>query len=186
MKTKSIYQSKTFWFNLIAGIVALLAAVDANILANFGLSPEQQLFVIQIIGSIVALGNIILRVGNKTVVANPLGRNVLPILLMLMMLGWLSSCKTYNAIKAHSSFTVTRQPATANDTIQVVGKIWGIGDIVQQAIPANSNAAQAWRNANKYCQVEIINTPKTLNDTAGVRVTCHSLKNALETIRPRK
>lgn len=106
--------------------------------------------------------------------------------LLVACIAGLSSCKTYYAFKAHSSFAVVQQPTTPNDTIAVEGKVWGIGDMAEQLIPPQSKAAQAWRNANKYCQVEITHAPTTLNDTAGVRVTCHSLGTALENIKPKK
>ena len=57
-KGKALVQSKTFWFNLLAGIVAVASLFGFR---EFEASPE----VAQVISTIVAIVNIWLRVRTK-------------------------------------------------------------------------------------------------------------------------
>lgn len=61
MKTKSIFQSKTFWLNLIVGVLAIIALIDPTILIAFGIPEASQMQVMQVVGVIVAVLNLILR-----------------------------------------------------------------------------------------------------------------------------
>lgn len=60
-QTKTIFKSKTFWLNLILGILAIIALIDPTILIAFGIPEASQMQVMQVVGIIAAVLNIILR-----------------------------------------------------------------------------------------------------------------------------
>ena len=62
MESKPFYESKVFWFNLLAGVVAV-----AGIFGFASFQPSQD--VVEIIGVIVAAVNIVLRFVTKQPVA---------------------------------------------------------------------------------------------------------------------
>jgi hypothetical protein len=57
VQTKPIWASTTFWFNLIAGILTVIAPLQAQLVSMLGSSSK----VVTVMGAIVAVGNIILR-----------------------------------------------------------------------------------------------------------------------------
>lgn len=60
-ETKSIFASKTFWLNAIAGILATLTLINPELLSAFGISAGNEQKVLTGIGAITALLNIVLR-----------------------------------------------------------------------------------------------------------------------------
>lgn len=56
---KHILKSKSFWLNLIAGIIAILGFISPELLAALGITNPAQFMTI--IGAVTALLNIILR-----------------------------------------------------------------------------------------------------------------------------
>ncbi len=54
MESKPFYQSKTFWFNILAGVIAI-----AGIFGFASFEPSSE--VLEVIGVIVAAVNIVLR-----------------------------------------------------------------------------------------------------------------------------
>lgn len=69
---KSIFQSRTFWFNIISGIVLALSQVGAPQLTDLGLNGVAQHWVLVGIGAITLIGNIYLRSITSTPVSTPL------------------------------------------------------------------------------------------------------------------
>lgn len=57
--TKSIFASKTFWMNLISGLITLIGLINPELLSAIGISDPAKF--LTIMGSVTALLNIILR-----------------------------------------------------------------------------------------------------------------------------
>ncbi len=77
MFTKKIWQSKTFWVNIVALLVTISGLFTPELLATFGVNnPEKFL---SVMGTIIAVANIILRFGNPAPIDNsvPSGTYVL-------------------------------------------------------------------------------------------------------------
>lgn len=55
---KSIFASKTFWLNVIMGLLAIIVLVDPSILAIFGVDPIKGM---TIVGFVTAILNVLLR-----------------------------------------------------------------------------------------------------------------------------
>lgn len=72
METKSIFTSKTFWFNILTGLLGVTATIGAPQLSQLGLSEHTQNVLLVCIGSFNVLGNIILRAITSTPVTTPL------------------------------------------------------------------------------------------------------------------
>ena len=66
METKSILQSKTFWLNVIASLMAILSIFDPALLQNFGLGADAQTKALSIIGAVTTVLNIALRFVSNT------------------------------------------------------------------------------------------------------------------------
>lgn len=58
---KSIFKSKTFWVNIIAGVLAVITLIDPEFLKVFITDENQQVKILTIIGAVTAVLNIILR-----------------------------------------------------------------------------------------------------------------------------
>lgn len=58
---KSIFASKTLWLNAIMGILAIAAIIDPAFLSSFGVGAENQVKVLEVIGAVTAVLNIVLR-----------------------------------------------------------------------------------------------------------------------------
>lgn len=61
LTSKPVWQSKTFWFNILTGTLAIVAVVNTDFLTGIGISPESQEVVLKITGLVVAAINIGLR-----------------------------------------------------------------------------------------------------------------------------
>lgn len=59
--TKSIFQSKTFWFNLVGGLVGISTMVTGDQLTELGINGVAQKWTMVGIGAVVTFGNIYLR-----------------------------------------------------------------------------------------------------------------------------
>ncbi len=66
METKSILQSKTFWLNVIASLMAILSIFDPALLQNLGLGEDAQTKALSIIGAVTTVLNIALRFVSNT------------------------------------------------------------------------------------------------------------------------
>ena len=66
METKNILQSKTFWLNVIASLMAILSIFDPALLQNFGLGGDAQTKALSIIGAVTTILNIALRFVSNT------------------------------------------------------------------------------------------------------------------------
>lgn len=69
---KSIFSSKTFWFNVAAAAVGISATVGAEQLASLGINGVAQKWALVILGGITTIGNIYLRTVTNTPVITPL------------------------------------------------------------------------------------------------------------------
>ena len=58
---KSIFKSKTFWVNTIAGLVAVIALINPEFLNIFVSDENQKMKLLTIIGTLTAILNILLR-----------------------------------------------------------------------------------------------------------------------------
>ncbi len=69
---KSIFASKTFWFNLIVGLGSVLVYVNPENLTSFGIPPATQAKLLAIAGALTGIINFVLRMYTKTAVSlNP-------------------------------------------------------------------------------------------------------------------
>jgi len=66
METKSILQSKTFWVNVIASLLAILSIFNPELLNGFGLGADAQTKALSIIGALTTILNIALRFVSNT------------------------------------------------------------------------------------------------------------------------
>lgn len=74
METKSIFKSKTFWVNAIAGLLAMLSLFSHDYLSTLGLGEDLQSKVLSTIGAITTVLNIVLRFISNTPIT-PLKKN---------------------------------------------------------------------------------------------------------------
>jgi hypothetical protein len=75
METKSIFKSKTFWFNLLLTLVGGAAAVSAPDIADLGLSAVASAWVLKICGAVAFMGNFYLRLVTNQPVTLPTRKN---------------------------------------------------------------------------------------------------------------
>lgn len=61
METKTLLQSKTFWFNVVTGLLGILTALNSETLTKLGVDGAAQERVLFGIGTVVTIGNIYLR-----------------------------------------------------------------------------------------------------------------------------
>jgi hypothetical protein len=99
MLSKSLFLSKTFWFNLIAAIVAISVYVDPNFLTQLGIDPVVQKKVMAITGLLVAFLNIVLRLLTTQPTTLP-GSSSAPVWIGLLLCLSLSGCFAGNLIKS--------------------------------------------------------------------------------------
>lgn len=64
--TKSIFKSKTFWVNIIAGVLGILTIVTPDWLSGLGIGADQQTKVLTVIGGVTSVLNIALRFISNT------------------------------------------------------------------------------------------------------------------------
>lgn len=108
METKSILNSKTFWFNLVAGLVAISAYVDPELLTAMGFSADVQPKVLKLVGAAVAAGNVLLRFLTGQPVAMPnvkKGVNIFLVAAGLFFVAGAGGCKAYNQLVNHCSIS---------------------------------------------------------------------------------
>jgi hypothetical protein len=60
-QVKSIFQSRTFWFNVICVVVGASATIGANELTELGISGLAQKWALVVLGAVSTIGNIYLR-----------------------------------------------------------------------------------------------------------------------------
>ena len=65
-EVKTIFQSKTFWFNVVCVVVGASATIGANELTELGISGLAQKWALVVLGAISTLGNIYLRAITNT------------------------------------------------------------------------------------------------------------------------
>ena len=58
---KTIFQSKTIWFNGISILISILTIINPDFLAAYKLTPDTQKIVLTTIGFVIGVGNIFLR-----------------------------------------------------------------------------------------------------------------------------
>lgn len=107
MDTKSILKSKTFWFNLVAGLVAVAAYVDPELLSALGFSADTQPKILKLVGAAVAAGNVVLRyisTGSVTLPKLNKGSNT-PLLIAFVLMLSCSGCAAYNQFTKHCKVT---------------------------------------------------------------------------------
>lgn len=73
---KSIFQSKTFWFNIIVALVGGAASISAPDIADLGLSAVASAWILKVCGLVAFIGNVYLRSITNTPVSNPLTKPV--------------------------------------------------------------------------------------------------------------
>jgi len=71
-QVKSIFQSRTFWFNILTGLLGVTATIGAPQLTQLGLSDHAQNIALVTIGGFNVVGNIILRAITSEAVTTPL------------------------------------------------------------------------------------------------------------------
>jgi len=185
MDTKSIFMSKTFWLNVCAFIVAAATYIDPELLSYIGVDPSLQMKLMKLVATAVAIANLCLRMGTKTAVTVPF-KKIVPLLLIALGLMFISSCAGWNSLKQHSSIEVIQKPVSVNDTFSITGKLWGVGDMINQFAPANNKTGDFFRAATKNCKVTIEQFPKDdINDTVAVNLKCHSMGKTAQDLFPK-
>lgn len=171
MGTKNMLKSKILWINIIPVILEILHLFDVQFLQAMGLPQTWQVKVIALIALTTSVLTIIFRFGSN--------KQLTVVALLLLMTG-LPGCSAFNSIARNTNFAVLQTPTHPNDTISVEAKVWGVGDLISQFVPADSKFGKAWANSKKHCQVKLTSLPEDVNDTLAVRVTCHSLGEAVK------
>jgi hypothetical protein len=179
---KSILSSKTFWVNLIAGVVGATVYINPELLGALGIPQETQEKILRILGLVVMpVLNFILRLMTNQPVSVPGITKIVPFLLICMAMSGLASCAFVKDAKSRTSFEIVKRPTDLNDTVSLVGKFWGFGELVSNHIPPNSKVGAFWVEANKYCTLDLIRFPtESINDTIEVELTCHSSQKLIK------
>ena len=73
-EVKSIFQSKTFWFNIIVAVVGAAATVSAPDIADLGLSSVASAWILKGCGVVAFIGNVYLRSITSTAVTSPISK----------------------------------------------------------------------------------------------------------------
>ncbi|CAB4218521.1 hypothetical protein UFOVP1605_31 [uncultured Caudovirales phage] len=66
METKSIFQSKTVWFNIAIALIGGIAGISAPDIADLGLSAVASAWILKACGLIGFIGNVYLRTITST------------------------------------------------------------------------------------------------------------------------
>ncbi len=73
-EVKSIFKSKTLWFNIIVAVVGAAATISAPDIADLGLSAVASAWVLKGCGVVAFIGNVYLRSITSLPVSNPLAK----------------------------------------------------------------------------------------------------------------
>lgn len=79
MKTKSLFKSKTVWFNTIMGVLAFLTLIKPDLLIVFGLDTVSQQKALTVISTITAFLNLVLRMMTNSAVAISPANDTMPV-----------------------------------------------------------------------------------------------------------
>jgi hypothetical protein len=71
-EVKSIFKSKTLWFNVIVAVVGAAAGISAPDIADLGLSAVASAWILKGCGMVAFIGNVYLRSVTSTAVTTPL------------------------------------------------------------------------------------------------------------------
>jgi len=112
--------------------------------------------------------------------------STIKVIVLLVCIGFISSCRFTTVLAQHNAIQVTRQPTTPEDTISVVWRFWGAKDLVTEFIPANNRFGNFVKQSTKHCHIEFLQLPQDLNDTVAVELTCDSSLSTFKGWLPNK
>ena len=75
---KSIFQSKTFWLNIIAGILGVTTMITADDINKLGLSEHLAQQILSVIGIVTTILNIVMRAITSEAVTTPFTQKTQP------------------------------------------------------------------------------------------------------------
>lgn len=100
-------------------------------------------------------------------------KHLLLLLTMTIALVGTQSCKVYNAVKSHSSVSLST-PKKITDPVTLVFKLWGGQDMLNSFVPAESKFGVFLKESEKYCTFRIVEYPIDGNDTIALALKCES------------
>lgn len=113
---KSIFESKTFIVNSCIGVLAILAIINPELLAVFGLDPEGQTRVLTALGALTAVLNVVLRmVTTESVSFKPNKPLIMIGFILLSSSMFADSITPFDSTKAHNAIV-----AVVNGTLSII------------------------------------------------------------------
>lgn len=184
---KSIFLSKTFWFNLLAGIVAAATYIDPQLLSLFGIPEDKKVEVMALVGTVTGICNMILRkLSDKPVVLKKKTGTTVTFVLLMLCLAGLQGCAFVRDLPKHNSVQLTEKPANPDAQFSVVWKTWGTKDLVQKHAPTSTKFGKFMAQATEHCTLEIIEFPNDWNDTTAIQLTCDSTLSKFKSLVKKK